>query len=133
SPSAKVQDVRLTNVKLTVKGGHPASDANIVPPENNAKHAPKIYGIRPAYGWWLRHVTGISFAGCTVTFEQADGRPAYITDDASTVSLDGVTFQRGASSPYDLGFSGVTGFSVTNTKSTTGAAPRIRATNSTPS
>jgi len=133
SASAKVRDVRLTNVKLTVKGAHPASDAGIVPPENNAKHAPKIYGTRPAYGWWLRHVSGISFVGCTVTFERADGRPAFITDDGSAVSLDGVTFQRGASSRYDLGFSHVNGYSVTNTKSTTGMAPRIRATNSTPS
>src|SRR5262249_14782986 len=49
SSSAKVRNVRLTNVKLTVKGGHPASDANIAPPENNAKHAPSIYGTRPAY------------------------------------------------------------------------------------
>ncbi|OLB75873.1 MAG: hypothetical protein AUI14_20155 [Actinobacteria bacterium 13_2_20CM_2_71_6] len=132
SSSAKVENVTLTNVKLTVHGGHPASDANVVPPENNAKHAPKIYGTRPAYGWWLRHVSGISFVGCSVTFDRDDGRPAFLTDDGVNVSLDGATMARGAASPYDVGFSHVTGYAVTNSATTTGAAPRIRATNSTP-
>jgi polygalacturonase len=132
SSSAKVENVRLTNVKLTVKGGHPASDAGIVPPENNTKHAPSIYGTRPAYGWWLRHVTGISFEGCDVRFEKSDGRPAFIADDASSVSLSGVTFDRGTGSRYDLGFSHVDGYSVTGTESTAGQAPRISAVSSTP-
>ena len=61
-----------------------------------------------------------------------DGRPAFRTDDASAVRLDGVTLQRGSASPYDVGFTHVIGFAVTNTTTTTGAAPRIRATNSTP-
>jgi polygalacturonase len=132
SANAKVEHVTLTNVSLTVPGGHPASDATIVPPENNAKHAPKIYGTRPSYGWWLRHVTGVTFTGCTVRFDSNDGRPAFLTDDASAVRLDGVTLQRGTGSPYDIGFSNVTGYTVTNTQTTTGAAPRIRATASTP-
>jgi polygalacturonase len=131
SSSARVENVRLTNVRLTVKGGHPASDTDIVPPENNTKHAPSIYATRPAYGWWLRHVTGISFVGCDVRFEKSDGRPAFITDDASNVSLDAVTFARGPDSRYDLGFNRVNGYSVTGTESTTGLAPRISATNST--
>jgi polygalacturonase len=132
APGAKVENVALTNVNLTVRGGHPASDATIVPPENNAKHAPKIYGTRPAYGWWLRHVSGITFTSCSVRFDRTDGRPAFLTDDGSSVRLDGVTLQRGSASAYDIGFNAVAGYSVSNTVTTTGAAPRIRATNSTP-
>jgi polygalacturonase len=128
SSAAKVENVTLTNVNLTVRGGHPASDATIVPPENNTKHAPKIYGTRPAYGWWLRHVTGITFTGCSVRFDRDDGRPAFLTDDGAAVRLDGVTLQRGGASPYDIGFHRVTGSTVSNTKTTTGAAPRIRTT-----
>jgi hypothetical protein len=36
--------------------------------------------------------------------------------------------QRGGASPYDIGFHRVTGSTVSNTKTTTGAAPRIRTT-----
>ena len=131
SASAKVENVTLTNVNLTVPGGHPASDATISPPEDNAKHAPKIYGTRPAYGWWLRHVTGITFVGCTVRFDKNDNRPAFRTDDATAVSLDTVTAQRGTGSPYDVGFGHVTGYSVTNSQNTAGSALRIQATSST--
>jgi len=133
SSSAKIENVTLTNVNLTVRGGHPASDATIVPPEDNAKHAPKIYGTRPAYGWWLRHVTGVTFTGCSVRFDRDDGRPAFLTDDASAVSLTGVTLARGSKSAYDIGFNKVTGFTVSDdTVTTTGAVPRIKATSSTP-
>ena len=132
SPANRVQNVTLTNVQLTVHGGHPASDATIVPPENNTKHAPAIYGTRPSYGWWLRHVTGVRFTNCSVRFDSDDGRPAFITTDGSAVTLDTVTLARGAGSAYDIGFDHVSGFAVTNTKTTTGAAPRIRASGSTP-
>src|SRR5205814_10159377 len=132
SPANRVQNVTLTNVQLTVHGGHPASDATIVPPENNTKHAPAIYGTRPSYGWWLRHVSGITFANCSVRFDSNDGRPAFSTTDGSAVTLNGVSLARGGGSPYDIGFDHVTGFGVTNTKTTTGAAPRIHAVASSP-
>jgi hypothetical protein len=62
---------------------------------------------------------------------RVDPRP-FITDDASTVTLNGVTAQRGSASAYDVGFSGTAGYGVTNSQNTTGAALRVRATNSTP-
>jgi polygalacturonase len=127
----KVTNVKLTNVNLTVKGGHPASDANISPPENNTKHAPSIYGTRPAYGWWLRHASGISFTNCSVGFDKNDGRPAWLATDASNVTISGGRLERGTGSPYDIGFDHVAGFSVTGTTTTTGAAPRVKATSST--
>ena len=46
--------------------------------------------------------------------------------DGSGVHIDGSTLQRGSGSPYDIGFQGSSGTSVTNTHTTTGAAPRIR-------
>ncbi len=129
--SNDVENVTFTDVNLTVPGGHPASDATIVPPEQNTDYTPKAYGVRPSYGFWIRHASGIKFVGCTVQFDTNDDRPAFITDDASTITLDPVTVERGSASPYDVGFSGVAGYRATGT-TTTGAALRIRATNSTP-
>ncbi len=77
-------------------------------------------------------MSGITFHNSQVHFDANDGRPAFIVVDGQNVTLDGVTFDRGSASPYDLGFNGVNGFHVVNTQSSTGQAPRINAVNSTP-
>ena len=126
-----VENVTFTNVNLTVPGGHPASDATIVPPEQDIDYTPKAYGTRPSYGFWIRHASGIRFVSCAVQFDSNDDRPAFLTDDASNIALDGVTVERGTASPYDTGFSGVNGYRVGGS-TTTGAPLRIHTTNSTP-
>ncbi|MEU7899368.1 glycosyl hydrolase family 28 protein [Nonomuraea sp. NPDC049152] len=125
-------DLTFTGVKLDVPGGHPASDANRVPGEFPTTYPPRDYGTRPAYGFWARHVTGLTFdGGSRATFEDNDGRPGFIVDDGSNVKLEGVVAERGSSSAYDVGVSGVSGYTVTGTN-TSGGALRVRATNSTP-
>jgi hypothetical protein len=126
-----VENVTLTNVNLTVPGGHPAADATIVPPEQDIDYTPKAYGTRPSYGFWVRHASGIRFVGCSFRVDTNDDRPTFVTDDASNTALDGVTVQRGTASPYDVGFSGVNGYRASGS-TTTGSALRIRATGSTP-
>ncbi|MFC4015311.1 glycoside hydrolase family 28 protein [Nonomuraea purpurea] len=124
-------DITLDNVRLTVPGDHPASDANRVPGEFLTTYPPRDYGTRPAFGLWARHVQGLSVGnGSAVRFEDNDDRPAFIVDDGSNVTLD-VTAQRGSGSAYDVGVSGITGYSVTGA-TTSGGALRVRATNSTP-
>ena len=125
-PGHPVTGVTLTNVKLTVPGGDPASDASINPPEAPTSYVPKDYGTRPSYGWWLRHVGNISFQSDTVGFTSNDGRPAFQTTDGSAVSLNTVVVQRGSGSAYDVGFFSSTGQNVTNSSTTTGAPLRVK-------
>ena len=124
-PGHPVSDVTVENVDLTVPGGDPASDATIVPPTEYGSYVPKDLGTRPSYGWWLRNVSGISFTSDTVGFDANDGRPAFVSDTGSKVSLDDVTVQRGSGSPYDVGFISSTGSSVTGSKTTTGSDLRV--------
>jgi polygalacturonase len=123
-----IQNVSFTNVNLTVPGGHPASDVNTNPPETN-NWQPSGQGKKPSYGWWMRHVSGISFQNCSVHFDANDGRPAVIAVDGQNVSFNGFVYDRGTASPYDFGFNGVNGFHVANVTPT---PPRIHAVNSTP-
>ena len=51
-------------------------------------------------------------------FDRDDGRPAFLTDDGSSVALSGVTLARGSKSAYDIGFTKVAGYSVGNTVTT---------------
>jgi hypothetical protein len=126
-----IENVTLTNVRLAVPGGHPSSDSSIVPPEND-RHQPRFLATRPSYGWWLRHVRGVTFRDCDVSFDSNDGRPAFIADDGASIILDGFRAERGSSSPYDVGFRSVNGYLVVNSSTTSGAALRIRAVSSTP-
>jgi hypothetical protein len=134
TPAADIgPGITLGNVKLTVPGGHPASDADRVPGEYLTTYPPRDYGTRPSYGFWTRHATGIAFGpGTEVRFASGDGRPAFITDDAAWVALGGVVAQRGSGSAYDVGFSGVNGYVVRGSANTSGGALRVRATDSAP-
>lgn len=124
-------DITLDNVRLTVPGGHPASDANRAPGEFLTTYPPRDYGTRPSFGLWARHVRGLAVGnGSAVRFEDNDNRPAFIVDDGSDVRLD-VTAQRGSGSAYDVGVSGITGYAVSGAN-TSGGTLRVRATDSTP-
>lgn len=94
-----VENVTLNSVKITAKGGHPTSDASITPPElTGGDYNLRYLGTRPAYGWWMRYVTGIRFLnGCSVGFESTDGRYAVVVDDGNGVEFDGFTMQKGSS------------------------------------
>ena len=124
-----VENVTLTNVRLAVPGGHPASEATRVPGEFLTSYPPRDYGKRPAYGFWVRHARGVTFADSRVEFDSADNRPAFLVDDGATVVLDRVTAERGGSSPYDVGVSRVAGYAVRDSTNTTGGALRVNATN----
>src|SRR6185369_7933806 len=100
-------------------------------PDNN-DWRPRILGTCPSYGWYLRHVDGISFHNCQVDFDSNDGRPAVIADDAKNVKLDGFIAEKGSSSAYDLGFTNSSSFQVSNGVNTTGGALRIHTSSSSP-
>jgi polygalacturonase len=120
-PGHPVSDITVSNVDLTVPGGDPASDATIVPPTVYTSYVPKDLGTRPSYGWWMRDVSDINFTSDTVRFDANDGRPAFVSDTGSDVTLNDVTVQRGSGSPYDVGFISSTGSSVSNSKTTSGS------------
>ena len=114
SPGALVTGVSFTNVKLTVPGGHKASDANAVPPEGLSLYRPREFGVRPAYGFWLRHVAGITFAGVDVEFAKPDGRPAFALDDARDIQVSDSTVER-STGPLDLKAARTAGLNLVRT------------------
>jgi len=86
-PGSPIENIHFKNVSITARGGHPVSDAEIKPAENN-EYFPRNLGTMPAYGWYLRHVNGVSFVDCKFNFEKSDGRPAFVIDDVSNLTID---------------------------------------------
>ena len=132
TPSVDIENITLNNVDFDVPGGHPASDANLVPGEFLTTYPPRDYGTRPSYGWWMRHVRGVTFNDSDVSFASNDNRPAVIADDGATVAINRMRAERGSGSAYDVGFSGINGYALVDSTNTAGGALRVRATNSTP-
>ena len=77
-----VEDVKLSNIRLQYKGGGTAADAQRAIPENeNSYPEPSMFGITPAYAFYIRHVHGLTFDNVEVSFDGADARPAFVLDD----------------------------------------------------
>jgi hypothetical protein len=81
-----IRDLRFTNVTLAFTGGRmtvPASPVEAKPdqyPESN------MFGDLPAWGYYVRHVDGITFAGCTSTAIAGDARQVVVEEDVSGVT-----------------------------------------------
>lgn len=131
-PGVPLENITFNNVDFEYPGGHPASDADIVPGEHFTTYPPRDYGTRPSYGWWMRHIRGITFNDSDVSFVSNDNRPAFIADDGANVVINRTRAERGTGSAYDIGFSGINGYAVRDSSNTSGGALRVRATNSTP-
>lgn len=82
-----IERVSLTDVSITVKGGHPAIDSQRVCPEIGVgKFNIRDLEVQPSYGLWARHVKGLRFDNVTVRSEQPDGRQPVVLDDVEDVS-----------------------------------------------
>jgi polygalacturonase len=90
-PGHEIEDVRISNVLIYVRGGGTKEQAEIVPPEKeNAYPDPGMFGTTPSYGFFVRHVKGIQFSNIRIACMENDFRPAFVLDDVKDVRFDTV-------------------------------------------
>jgi len=95
-----VENVSFENVNLLVKGGNSYEESQVSPPELGVgKYNVADFGVQPAYGFWARHVEGLSLKNVTTNFEGNDDRYAFVLDDVKNAELDGLTMVRGTDNP----------------------------------
>jgi polygalacturonase len=83
-PGHPIEDVRISGLRHEMVGGLAPADAVPDPPELiNAYPENYMFGTLPAYGFYIRHVDGITLDDVSVGFEQIDTRPAFVLDDVS--------------------------------------------------
>ena len=46
-----------------------------------------MFGITPAYGFYVRHAKGIVFDNVDVAFDKPDERPAFVLDDVKDAAF----------------------------------------------
>jgi hypothetical protein len=115
-PGHQIEDVRFYNIRILYRGGltleqaasQPASlvntffrppggsgprEAYAVPEREAMYPEPSLFGVLPAYGFYIRHAAGVRMDGVEIGFMASDTRPAFVLDDVRDIDLHGVRAQ----------------------------------------
>src|SRR5450432_2470267 len=91
-PGYKIEDVHIHNVRLIYPGGGKGSWTRREPWEQiKAYPDPSKLGGMPAYGFFIRHVSGLELTNVDMNWVKPDVRPAFIAEDVEHFSLRNVT------------------------------------------
>ena len=106
-----VEDIRLSNIRILLvaagsrwrrphrsrralvnnffrpPGGTGPREPYAVPEREAMYPEPSMFGVLPAYGFYVRHAAGIRMDGVEVGFMSPDTRPAFVLDDVRDVEL----------------------------------------------
>jgi len=76
-PGHPVENVTVENIRIRFAGGGTAEDAARVPPEKEAAY-PRgdMFGTLPAWGFFCRHVAGLTLRNLDLAVDAPDARPA---------------------------------------------------------
>jgi polygalacturonase len=87
-PGYDIEDVKISNITLLIKGGAPKEQAeNVVPEKEKAYPDPQEFGKMPAYGFFIRHVKNIEMNNIEMKLENEDFRPPIMLEDVRGVTL----------------------------------------------
>jgi polygalacturonase len=95
-PEAKIENVTLSNLRLSLAGGGTRQDAARTIPENPAAYPEySMFGRLPAYGLYCRHVKGLKLANVQLQTARPDLRQALVCDDVEGLVVDGLDADHG--------------------------------------
>ena len=90
-PGHCIEDVTLRNIHLHSKGGMPAMERGYLPPEEEKGYPDAHrFGLIPAGGMFIRHAENITLDGVYFSFEKADARPLFVTDDVRNIRCNDI-------------------------------------------
>lgn len=95
-PGHPVEDVRLSHVRLSYRGGGTTADAARQPQElAGAYPEPSMFGVLPAWGLWVRHAKGLVIDRLDLATTTSDARPPFGIEDATGLSVTRTPLWRG--------------------------------------
>lgn len=79
-----ISNLFFTNCNVTFHGGHTGAVPGN-PPEWDSNQYPEanLFGDLPAYGYYMRHVNGVTFTTCSTNLANSDTRLATATNDVA--------------------------------------------------
>lgn len=88
-PGYPVRRVNLDGLHIVAEGGVPASGSLDVPELVESYPEGSMWGTLPAWGFYGRHVEGLTIRNLTARWNQEDKRSAAIFDDVADLVLEG--------------------------------------------
>ena len=105
-PQAKIENLTLSNIRLSFAGGGTKEDADRVAPEKpDAYPEYSMFGRRlPAYGLYCRHIKGLKLLNVQLQLANTDQRPGVAFEDVEDALIDDLTgpYPPGADSTIKL-------------------------------
>src|SRR5262249_52981542 len=94
-PGNDIEDVRLSNIRVYYRGGGTVAQAALQPPEKETDYPePTMFGEIPAYGFFIRHVKGITMTDVEVSYTKDDVRPPFYLSDVVGADFHRVKAER---------------------------------------
>jgi polygalacturonase len=83
-PGHPIEDVSLHDILIVAAGGGTAEQAALQLPEVESKYPePNMFGVTPAYGFYVRNLNGLSMSNIQLKTETPDARPAIVLDQVN--------------------------------------------------
>jgi polygalacturonase len=102
-PGHPVENVLLSNIRISLISGGTKADADRTVPEIESNYPdPNMFGTTPAYGLYCRHAVGLTLHEVCVRSAKSDERPALICDDVRDLALDGFNVPAGVTDAVRL-------------------------------
>lgn len=83
-----IKNISISNVKINFIGGGTLAEGLAEMPELVSEYPESIrLGILPAYGFFVRHVEGLTFRDVELTYNNEEHRPAMVVNDVKNLKL----------------------------------------------
>ncbi|MEW2923141.1 glycoside hydrolase family 28 protein [Muricauda sp. ANG21] len=116
-PGHYIEDVQISNVRFNQQGGGEKELASIFPPENEADYPePGMYGLLPAYGFYIRHVKGLDMSHVKLDYNEPEARPAFVLEDVHNAYFYHLDVEAGVDGAPFFDLRNVSDFSVEDFK-----------------
>jgi len=88
-PGHAVERVSLSRIRIAFAGGGAARAVDADVPERAGEYPESaMFGALPAYGFYVRHVRGLTLENIDLTYALPDARPAVVCDDVHDLIVD---------------------------------------------
>lgn len=126
-PGYPIRNVSLSDINITFDGGGTGEDAAKAIPENETKYPEStMFGTLPSYGFYCRHVDGLTFDNVKLQYSEPEWRPALVCDDVRNLKLFGLEAQSMAGDTAAIVFDSVQRASIRNCSAWPGSGTFLR-------